>query len=227
MSQTHQPGQPSSQPPPKGQIQSRAPAPSQSEPSPSLLGAAAPLGPSSSTISYRHTSSSLLPSSLGLDSTLSVISPPVSARAQLISPPSSSPTPGVQKSSGAAARANINQPPPLSVQNKKQKVTEKICARYPHLSEDQAAQYILKLNQSNNGVLSGLSPQEIFQGVEQLMRLDSSEEQETRESECSICMEDMQPGAPNVRTLPCSHSFHNSCINVSNHCIVTQTLTCV
>ena len=149
MSQTHPPEQPSSQPPSKGQIQSDAPAPGQSQPSPSLLGAAAPLGPSSSTISSRHTSSSLLPPSLGLDSTLSVVSPPVSARAQ------------------------------------------------------------------HNGTLSGLSPQEIFQGVEQLMRLDG-QGQETRKSECSICMEDMLPGAPNVRTLPCNHSFHKKCIDVSN-----------
>ena len=72
------------------------------------------------------------------------------------------------------------------------------------------------MNQSNNGKLSGLSPQEIFQGVEQLMRQDSSEEQETKESECSICMDSMQAGAPNVRTLTCNHSFHKKCINVSN-----------
>ena len=38
---------------------------------------------------------------------------------------------------------------------------------------------------------------------------------ETRESECSICMEIMRPRAPNVRRLPCSHSFHSNCINVS------------
>ena len=46
---------------------------------------------------------------------------------------------------------------------------QQICARNPHLSADQAAQYILKLRQSNsNGRLSGLSHQEIFQGVEKL-----------------------------------------------------------
>ena len=39
--------------------------------------------------------------------------------------------------------------------------------------------------------------------------------EETRESECSICMEIMRPRAPNVRRLPCSHSFHSNCINVS------------
>ena len=94
---------------------------------------------------------------------------------------------------------------------------QQICARNPHLSADQAAQYILKLRQSNsNGRLTGLSLQEIFQGVEKLMRQDG-QGQETSESECSICMENMQPGAPSVRTLPCSHRFHNSCINVSNH----------
>ena len=116
---------------------------------------------------------------------------------------------------GAAAEAKINQPPLASVEIKKQEATEKlqhrIRARYPHLSAVQAYIYILKLKQSNNGVLSGLSLQEIFRGVEQLMSQDG----QGQESECSICMEIMRPRAPNVRRLPCSHSFHSNCINVS------------
>ena len=50
-----------------------------------------------------------------------------------------------------------------------------------------------------------------------LMRVDR-QRQDTSDSECSICMENMRPGAPNVMTLPCSHRFHKNCINVSNHC---------
>ena len=82
---------------------------------------------------------------------------------------------------------------------------------------------IQMLRSSNNGKLSGLSVQQILKGVEELMRKEGLASgarremvEETRESECSICMENMMPRAPNVRRLPCSHSFHSNCINVSS-----------
>ncbi len=99
---------------------------------------------------------------------------------------------------------------------------QQILARNPQLTPDQADMLIQMLRSSNNGKLSGLSVQQILKGVEELMRQEGLASgarremvEETRESECSICMENMRPGAPNVRRLPCSHSFHSNCINVS------------
>merc|ERR1712029_714821 len=100
-----------------------------------------------------------------------VISPP--SRAQFISPPSSSPVPRVQGTSGAHAGASFNQPPAPSGDVKKNKNNEmlqqKILARNPHLTAEEADSLIQGVRKSN-GKLSGLSIQTIIQCAEKLMK---------------------------------------------------------
>ena len=185
--------------------------------------------PSRNALPAFHTGAMLQPPpQLTSNSAPSVISPPaglpsVRVGPTFISPPSSSSTTRVQGSSGAHAGASFNQSLTASGDVKKPKNTEKllhqILARNPQLTSEQADLYIQKLRASRNGKLSGLSVQDIIKGVEALMREDGLARreviEENSENECSICFEIMRPRARDVRSLPCSHRFHSSCINVS------------
>ena len=233
---------PFSQPPPQAQPPSRLPPQSrhqhQGQPRapPGLRGAAASLRTPSSTTSSESLNPSpgrnapppfhkgLLPGDmatppphLASNSAPAVISPP--SRAQFISPPSSSPVPRVQGTSGAHAGASFNQPPSSSGDVKKQKPTVKlqqqILARNPQLTAEEADFLIQEIRAGNDGKLSGLSIQTIFDRVEKLMKEGGGGGRTEPVEECSICFEVLQPGDQNVRRLPCSHRFHKSCINVS------------
>ena len=152
----------------------------------------------------------------------------------MVNPPlqlASNSAPSVISPPSRAQFPHFTQPPASSGDIKKQSPTEKlkqqILTRNPQLTAEQAAFFIQKLRASNNGKLSGLSLQTIFQRVETLMREAGLARREVVESECSICMEVMLPGVKKVRKLPCSHSFHSNCINVSKlHTIFTALNLC-
>lgn len=92
------------------------------------------------------------------------------------------------------------------------KLQLQILARNPQLTAEEADRLIQEIRASNDGKLSGLSIQTIFDRVEKLMKEGGGGRTEVVE-ECSICFEVLQPGDPNVRRLPCSHRFHKGCIN--------------
>jgi len=86
--------------------------------------------------------------------------------------------------------------------------------KYPELSTEDAARYIHKLRNENNGKLSGMSIQSIKEKVGLFIRGDMQRvrtESDT-DNNCSICLEDMTD--MDSRSLkPCMHTFHNMCIN--------------
>ncbi|KAK1629272.1 hypothetical protein QYE76_003587 [Lolium multiflorum] len=45
-----------------------------------------------------------------------------------------------------------------------------------------------------------------------MLALPMAKAGETREDECPICLHDFLPGGKELRTMPCSHSFHEQCI---------------
>merc|ERR1712202_25355 len=82
---------------------------------------------------------------------------------------------------------------------------------FSELSTTDAERYIDMLRSENNGKLTGLVIQTIYDRVGQFMSADRNKRM--RENECSICLENM--AERDSRTLkPCSHKFHKQCINV-------------
>ena len=70
---------------------------------------------------------------------------------------------------------------------------------HPNLSQSQALDYVMKLRKSNNGKLTGMSFQDILDGVAKFIHSDE-------EGECSICFEDMDSG-DSMYLNPCYHRF--------------------
>jgi len=74
------------------------------------------------------------------------------------------------------------------------------------LSNSDAMRYILLLRQKNGGKLSGMSHQDIFDRVKELIGIDDEVK------ECCICYEEMS--STDTRTLDsCKHKFHAICID--------------
>jgi len=81
---------------------------------------------------------------------------------------------------------------------------------FSELSTIDADRYIDMLRSENNGKLTGLTIQTIYDRVGQFMSADRNKRM--RENECSICLENM--AERDSRTLKlCSHKFHKQCIN--------------
>jgi len=86
-------------------------------------------------------------------------------------------------------------------------LVSQIRERYPHLSEEQADNYIQLLRTANNGKLSGMSIPRILEGVASLIA-DARED----DSECVICY-DIMNDYNSKKLNPCRHRFHNHCID--------------
>merc|ERR1712179_56514 len=127
----------------------------------------------------------------------------------------SAPPPGaaaVQAVGGAVGPIGPPTPAPSGPRNKSyQKLLTQLQGRYTDLSQPDAERYIHRLRESNNGKLSGMSIQSIFDRVEAFMRTDWRVESDT-DINRSICLEDMHDR--DSRSLnPCEHKFHNTCID--------------
>ena len=120
------------------------------------------------------------------------------------------------------------------------KLIQQLRAKMPALSVEQADRYIQLLRERNNGKLSGLSVNDIKNGVEEIWKAEVGEENvsqgfgaigrrpynpvigaprqvspEDEDIECTICLEKIETS--NCRVLkPCNHKFHHQCIGVSN-----------
>jgi len=130
----------------------------------------------------------------------------------------SAPPPGaaaVQAVGGAVGPIGPPTPAPSGPRNKSyQKLLTQLQGRYTDLSQPDAERYIHMLRESNNGKLSGMSIQSIFDRVGAFMRTDRERRRVENDSDnnCSICLEDMHD-RDSRRLNPCEHKFHNACID--------------
>jgi len=98
--------------------------------------------------------------------------------------------------------------------NSYQKLLARLEGHFSQLSANDALRYIDMLRSENNGKLSGLSMQTIYERVGQYMRVDRNKGavEHVMDNNCSICLEDMMEQDSRMLN-PCSHKFHNQCIN--------------
>ena len=130
------------------------------------------------------------------------------------------------------------------MKNNNDRLISQLLAKLPELTAEEADNYIQILREKNHGKLSGLSVDDIKNGVEELWRnergacggvgavgfrrgrpsggqqLAGAGEEEV--PECSICLEKMG-GADYMELNPCKHSFHGHCIRVSLEPVVTSS----
>jgi len=124
----------------------------------------------------------------------------------------------IQAVGGAAMAVGPIGPPtpaPSGPRNKSyQKLLTQLQGRYTDLSQPDAERYIHLLRESNNGKLSGMSIQSIFDRVGAFMRTDRERRRVENDTDnnCSICLEDMHD-RDSRRLNPCEHKFHNACID--------------
>jgi len=113
---------------------------------------------------------------------------------------------------GAVGPSGPPTPAPAGPRNKSyQRLLTQLQGRYTDLSQPDAERYIHRLRESNNGKLSGMSIQSIFDRVGAFMRTDWRVESDT-DNNCSICLEEMHD-RDSRRLNPCEHKFHNTCID--------------
>jgi len=142
---------------------------------------------------------------------------PRPAQGAVARPPPSQAAPA-HMASGAVGGAIGPIGPPAQVtsgpKNKSyQKLLTQLQGRYPDLSQTDAERYIRLLRESNNGKLSGMSIQSIFDRVGAFIRTDrESRRPDDTDNNCSICLEDMTD-RDSRRLNPCEHKFHNACID--------------
>ena len=95
--------------------------------------------------------------------------------------------------------------------NSYKKLLAQLQSHFSELGTTDAQRYIDMLRSENNGKLSGLVMQTIYDRVGQFMSADRNKRM--MENECSICLEDMTDRDSRMLK-PCGHKFHNQCINV-------------
>jgi len=96
------------------------------------------------------------------------------------------------------------------------KLVTELKGHFPELNTTDALRYIHMLRRENNDKLSGLMRQTIYERVGQFMRADRNmrmvDIENDMDNNCSICLEDMTERDSRMLN-PCSHEFHNKCIN--------------
>merc|ERR1719186_1591942 len=96
------------------------------------------------------------------------------------------------------------------------KLVTELKGHFLELSTTDALRYIHMLRRENNDKLSGLMKQTIYERVGQFMRADRNmrmvDMDNDMDNNCSICLEDMAERDSRMLN-PCSHKFHNKCID--------------
>merc|ERR1712096_314139 len=96
------------------------------------------------------------------------------------------------------------------------KLVTQLKGHFFELNTSDALRYIHLLRRENNDKLSGLMMQTIYDRVVQFMRADRNmrmvDMENDMDNNCSICLEDMTERDSRMLN-PCSHEFHNKCIN--------------
>jgi len=86
------------------------------------------------------------------------------------------------------------------------KLVDRICHRFPTVTQAQARHYVKQVRLNNGGKLTGMTVPIILDKVQELINNAPTDEN----NDCSICLNEL---TPDPYTTPCGHSFHKTCLD--------------